>query len=98
MRCDLALTFIPVFLNWEAYYPKLFQNRLPSLCSDHFPILLDCQGVQGGTINFKFENMWLKAEGFFGQGETVVDLLLFSRSLSFILAHKHKALKVDFIF
>ena len=32
--------------------------------SDHFPILLDGGGVRRGPIPFRFENMWLKEEGF----------------------------------
>jgi hypothetical protein len=48
--------------NWEAKYHGLFEKR--RLCSDHFPILLDCGGIQGGNRLFKFENMWLKADGF----------------------------------
>ena len=27
---------------WEARYPDLLQKRLLRLCSDHFPILLEC--------------------------------------------------------
>jgi endonuclease/exonuclease/phosphatase family metal-dependent hydrolase len=27
---------------WEAKYPDLLQMRLLRLCSDHFPILLEC--------------------------------------------------------
>ena len=34
--------------------------------SDHFPILLDGGGVRRGPTPFRFENMWLKGEGFKG--------------------------------
>jgi hypothetical protein len=34
------------------------------LCIEHFLILLDCGSFQGGKKPFKFENMWLKSEGF----------------------------------
>ena len=30
---------------WEAKYPDLLQKRLLRLCSNHFPILLDCEGI-----------------------------------------------------
>jgi endonuclease/exonuclease/phosphatase family metal-dependent hydrolase len=32
--------------DWETNCPRLFQKRVPRLCSDHFPILLDCGGIQ----------------------------------------------------
>jgi hypothetical protein len=28
--------------DWEVNYPRFLQKRVPRLCSDHFPILLDC--------------------------------------------------------
>jgi hypothetical protein len=52
--------------DWEAWFPGVFQKRLSCLCSDHFPILLDCGDVSRGSKPFKFKNMWLKAEGFVG--------------------------------
>lgn len=33
-------------------------------CSDYFPTLLDCDGIHGDQQYFKFENMWLTADGF----------------------------------
>ena len=61
--------------------------------SDHFPILLDGGGVRRGSISFRFENMWLKEEGFKDLLRLWWDGLNFSRSASFILAKKMKALK-----
>jgi exonuclease III len=44
---------------WETQFPDLSKKkRLPRLCSDHFPILLDCCGVQGGKRYFKLKNIW----------------------------------------
>jgi hypothetical protein len=42
----------------------LIQRRLPRPCSDNFSLLLDCGGMTRGAGPFKFENMWLRAEGF----------------------------------
>jgi exonuclease III len=53
--------------DWEARFPVSSQKRLPRLYSDHFPILLDCGDFSRGNRSFKFENMWLKAEGFWGR-------------------------------
>ena len=48
-----------------------------------------------GRRSFKFENMWLKAEGFVALVKQWWDSCVFQGSLSFVLAHKLKALKLD---
>ena len=53
-----------VSLEWELCYPGLVQKKLLHVCSDHMPILLTRGGIQNGKHSFKFENMWLKDEGF----------------------------------
>ncbi|RVX11718.1 Transposon TX1 uncharacterized 149 kDa protein [Vitis vinifera] len=50
--------------NWIDQYSRAIQRRLPRPTSDHFPILLEGGGLRRGPYPFKFENMWLKAEGF----------------------------------
>ncbi|RVW27451.1 Transposon TX1 uncharacterized 149 kDa protein [Vitis vinifera] len=50
--------------NWIDQYSRAIQRRLPRPISDHFPILLEGGGLRRGPYPFKFENMWLKAEGF----------------------------------
>jgi hypothetical protein len=81
--------------DWEAKYPGLFQKRLHRLCSDHFPILLDCGGIKGGVRPFKFENMWLKVDGFVDMVRQWWSSYSFQGAPSFILAQKLKALKAD---
>ncbi|RVX14869.1 hypothetical protein CK203_012174 [Vitis vinifera] len=49
---------------WLDQYSRVLHRRLPRPTSDHFPILLEGGGVRRGPSPFKFENMWLKAEGF----------------------------------
>lgn len=41
-----------------------FQTRLPRPLSDHFPISLESAKLETEKVPFKFENMWLEAEGF----------------------------------
>ncbi|KAG6644345.1 hypothetical protein CIPAW_08G049600 [Carya illinoinensis] len=65
------------------------------VCSDHFPIVLDCGGIQEGKRYFKFENMWLKVEGFVDKVRSRRILYYVEGSPSFILAGKLKALKED---
>jgi hypothetical protein len=43
------------------------QRRLPRLCLDHFPILVDCGDFLRVSRSFKFEIMRLKSEGFVDQ-------------------------------
>jgi hypothetical protein len=79
---------------WEAKFPHLFQKRLHRLCSYYFPILLYCGCFQGGKKPFKFENMWLKAEGLVDKVRQWSSYQ-FRSSPSFILASKLNALKAD---
>jgi hypothetical protein len=48
-----------------------------------FPILLECGDVSRGSRSFKFENKWLKVEGFCGSGETMVGFLRVPRNTKF---------------
>ena len=50
--------------NWLDQFSGVFQSRLPRPTSDHFPILLEGGGLRRGPSPFRFENMWLKVEGF----------------------------------
>jgi len=58
-------------------------------------LLLDCGTNRGGNRYFKFEDMWLKYEGFVEQVKKWWMSYEFSGLPSFILANKLKALKAD---
>jgi hypothetical protein len=81
--------------DWEARFPGVSQKRLPRICSDHFPLLLDSVNGPRGKRPFKFENMWLKKEGFGALVKQWWDSYQFQGSPSFIFASKIKALKLD---
>ena len=78
---------------WEDHFSGTVQCVLPKPVSDHFPILLDGGGVRSGLMPFRFENMWLKEEGFKEKVQEWWVGLNFSGSVSFVLASKLKALK-----
>ena len=71
----------------------MVQCTLPRPVFDHFPILLARGGVRRGLVPFRFENMWLKEEGFKDLLKGWWQGLSFNGSFRFILAKKLKALK-----
>ncbi|RVW76178.1 putative mitochondrial protein [Vitis vinifera] len=49
---------------WLEMFNGATQIRLSRPISDHFPIVLEGGGIRRGPTPFRFENMWLKVEGF----------------------------------
>ena len=49
---------------WDCQFGKVTQSILPRPISDHSPILLEGGTWSNGPSPFRFENMWLKVEGF----------------------------------
>ena len=81
--------------NWEDHYPDVTQKLLPQPLSNHYPILLEVGSMVRGKIPFRFENMWLKEEGFVDRIQSWWSNYSFSDSPSYVLARKLKALKDD---
>ena len=79
--------------DWESQCNKVIQRRLPRPVSDHFPIMLDSEGVRLGLTPFRFELMWLKHEGFKEILKGWWQDLQFHGSFSFIISSKLRALK-----
>jgi hypothetical protein len=82
-----------VSLEWEMSYPGLVQKKLLCVCSDHAPIILTRGSLQNRKRSFKFENMWLKEEGFVDKVRDWWGSFSFEGSPSFVLAKKLQALK-----
>ncbi|RVX09598.1 hypothetical protein CK203_012463 [Vitis vinifera] len=49
---------------WDYHFSGSIQCVFLRPVFDHFPVLLDGGGMRRGPSPFRFENMWLKVEGF----------------------------------
>ena len=73
----------------------MVQCTLPWPMFNHFPILLDGEGVRQGPVRFCLKNVWLKEEGFKELLKSWWQGFNFNGSCSLILAAKLKALKTN---
>ncbi|RVW93092.1 Transposon TX1 uncharacterized 149 kDa protein [Vitis vinifera] len=79
--------------DWEAHFQGCIQGVLARPVSDHSPIILDGGGMRKGPTPFRFENMWLKEEGFKEVLRKWWEGIQVSGTASYILSEKLKALK-----
>ncbi|RVW94429.1 hypothetical protein CK203_035699 [Vitis vinifera] len=79
----------------DEHFSNTTQTLLPRPVSDHSPIPLEGGRVRRSKTPFRFENMWLKVDGFKDLVKGWSEGYQFSGSSNFILASKLKALKED---
>ncbi|WMV55516.1 hypothetical protein MTR67_048901 [Solanum verrucosum] len=51
-------------MEWEENFKSIRLRILPRVASDQCPIILECEHWEQRQPYFKFENWWLKVEGF----------------------------------
>ena len=78
---------------WDCRFSGSRQCILLRPVSDHFLILLEGGGLRRGPSPFRFENMWLKVEGFKDLLKSWWEGDNFNGFASFILAEKLKVVK-----
>ena len=62
--CMLRIDRTLALMDWVDHFGNVSQRVLPRVVSDHCPLLVVVGNVNKGRSAFKFENMWLKEEGF----------------------------------
>lgn len=86
---------VMVSRDWEEHFLDMIQRIFSWVVLDHCPLQMEARGMPRAKIPFKFENMWLKVEGFVDTVRQWQNGYHFMRHPSYVLACKLKALKGD---
>ena len=92
-RLKSRIDWFLISKDWEVHFQGAIQVVLARPVSDHFLILLDGGGMRRGSMPFRFENMWLKEEGFKEVLRKWWKGIRVSGSANFFLIEKLKVLK-----
>ena len=80
-----------VSVDWEDHFGNASQRVLPHVIFYHCLLLVETSGMGKGHCAFKFENVWLKVEGFVEKVQQWWSSYSFLGSPSFVrLANSHK--------
>ena len=79
---------------WDCQFGKVTQSILPRPISNHSPTLLEGGTWPNGPSPFRFENMWLKVEGFKDLITDWWQSFDFMGTHSYVMMEKMRALKV----
>ncbi|WMV38227.1 hypothetical protein MTR67_031612 [Solanum verrucosum] len=79
--------------HWDDFFSQIRQSLLPSLESDHNPVMLTCGKLNLKKSYFKFEQWWMQVEGFREKVNDWWCSFSVNGTPSFILASKLKLLK-----
>ena len=80
---------------WEDHFSAITQSALPRMVFDHNPIVLEARGFSSGKNPFRFENLWLKIDGFKDLVRSWWNGYSVEGYSSHCIAEKLKALKKD---
>lgn len=78
---------------WDETFTRIKQSMLPKIGSDHNPILLDCRDLNLKKSYFKFEQWWLRVEGFADKVKDWWASFNITGTGSYVLATKLRMLK-----
>ncbi|WMV13369.1 hypothetical protein MTR67_006754 [Solanum verrucosum] len=78
---------------WDGTFTGIKQSILPRIGSDHSPILLECGDLNLKKSYFKFEQWWLRVEGFSDKVKDWWESFNITGTGSYVLASKLRMLK-----